>query len=44
MSDYEKGRDDRRKGHLPVDGMTDEYYQGYAYEYEKEQQEDARTA
>jgi hypothetical protein len=44
VSDYERGRKDRRDGHLPVDGMSDKYYQGYAYEYEKEQQEDAKTS
>lgn len=44
ISEYERGRKDRRKGHLPLDGMKDEYYKGYAFEYEKEQQEDARTS
>lgn len=43
VSEYERGRKDRREGHLPLDGMKDEYYKGYAFEYEKEQQEDART-
>tara|TARA_Y100000310_G_C20704315_1_gene833550 strand:- start:33118 stop:33252 length:135 start_codon:yes stop_codon:yes gene_type:complete len=44
MSDYEQGREDRRNNHLPMDGMPDQYYEGYAHEYEKEQQQDARTS
>lgn len=44
MNDYEQGKWDCEQGLHPREYQPDEYYKGYAFEYEKEQQEDARTS
>ena len=44
MSDYERGEWDCRYGFEAKPGQSKEYYEGYGFKYEKEQQEDARTS
>jgi hypothetical protein len=44
MSDYERGICDYENNEPVKNGMPEDYYEGFAYAYERAQQQDARTS
>jgi len=43
MNDYQKGRQDCIDGTIKSNGMTDEYYEGVAYQYTLDANADHRS-